>query len=86
MGLNIQVYLIVFSLLFGFLYCICFILYKKYIRNKGIYILNDFVFNILFTFLFTYIIFRLNYLNLNYYIILSFFIGFLFAYLTVNHF
>ena len=86
MKLNIQVLLIVLSLLFGFFYCLSFILYKKYIRNIGSYILNDFLFNITFTILFTYILYRLNYLNLNYYILLSFFIGFLCAYLTVNHF
>ena len=85
MVLNIQLMLFFISFLFGLLYCIFFILYKKYIRNKN-YIITDFIYNVTFTLLFTYIIYRVNYLNLNYYILLAFLLGFFIAYLTVNHF
>lgn len=85
MVLNIQLMLFFISFLFGFLYCFVFILYKKYIRNKN-YIITDFIYNVIFTLLFTYVIYKVNNLNLNYYILLAFLLGVFIAYLTVNHF
>lgn len=86
MSLSIQIFLSIFSIVFGFFYCISFIFYKKNIRRFKYNFIIDFLFNFLFLILFILIIYHVNYLFLNYYILLLFFIGFIVAYLTVNHY
>ena len=86
MNLNIQIIVILISFIFGVFYFLLFQIYKKYIRKDKLKIITDFIFNLIITSIFMFVLYIVNNLYLNYYMIIFFCIGFVISYLTVNHF